>query len=354
MCVVTFDWEENDAVEKFKNFDKNKSISWAVLELTDYCNLNCKWCFANAGAVKRPVHISIKDVKKIVNTLAEAGVSQITYSGGEPTLYPHLKEAVRVARNCDMVVHMNTNGYIFTESMASELKKAGLSQVQINIDSICPEKHNSVRGKEESFERAIKALNNARKIGITCVSQTVLTKENENEIVKIFKLARSFGLQRCRIWDMTPSPGCATKNAHLMPRDYLRVLQKTADFAYENYAKHVEIGDPMFMPHIKTKLKMSGGYCVSAAGMIIYISTKGDVYFCCTSRHKMYNMFEEVKKGNDITDSHKKGIKRYLEKFKEFGECQKCKYGNKCKGGCYTRRNFSENNKDYWCKKCNS
>jgi len=298
--------------------------------------------------------MSIKDVERVMNILADVGVSQITYSGGEPTLYPHLKEAVSIARDRSMVVHMNTNGYALTKGMASELKKAGLSQVQINIDSICPEKHDAVRGKSGSFERAIRALENARKVGMTCVSQTVLTKENENEIVEIFKLARSLNLQRCRIWDMTPSPGCARENIHLMPKDYLTVLQKAVDFAYKTGARHAEIGDPMFIPYIKTKLSISGGYCVSAANMIIYISTKGDVYFCCTSRHKMYNIFEEAARGNDIRDSQKGGIKRYLEKFRKPDGCQKCNYENKCKSGCYTRRDFSENNKDYWCRKCNS
>ena len=42
MCVVTFDWEENDAKEKFKTFHKKKSLSWVVVEVTEACNLNCK------------------------------------------------------------------------------------------------------------------------------------------------------------------------------------------------------------------------------------------------------------------------------------------------------------------------
>lgn len=50
MCVVTFDWTKNDAKEKFRNFERSKSLSWAVVEVTDYCNFSCKWCFANSGS----------------------------------------------------------------------------------------------------------------------------------------------------------------------------------------------------------------------------------------------------------------------------------------------------------------
>jgi MoaA/NifB/PqqE/SkfB family radical SAM enzyme len=45
---------------------------------------------------------------------------------------------------------------------------------------------------------------NARDAGIVCVSQTVLTKDNENEIMDIFKFVRGMGVQRCRVWDITP------------------------------------------------------------------------------------------------------------------------------------------------------
>ena len=98
-------------------------MSWGVLELTSYCNFNCKWCFANARTIKNPVHMSVSDVERVVDALASAGVTQITYSGGEPTLYPHLREAIDIARSHDMVVHMNTNGYLFTKNLASDLRR---------------------------------------------------------------------------------------------------------------------------------------------------------------------------------------------------------------------------------------
>ncbi len=349
MCVVTFDWERNDAKKKFHSFERSKSVSWAILELTDHCNLNCRWCFANASRIKQPVHMDIKDVERIVNLLADVGVRQITYSGGEPTLYPHLKEAVSIASSHGMVVHMNTNGYLLTREMASELKNLGLSQVQINIDSIHAEKHDTVRGKEGSFVKAIQALRNAGRAGIMTVSNTVLTRDNEEEVVEIFKLARGMGIQRCRVWDMTPSHGCALENIHLIPKSYVLALQRLSDFAYETGARNVEVGEPIFMPHINTKLSVSGGYCVFAAGMAMYISRRGDVYFCCTSKNNMYNLFEAMSSGNDIRQVHEKGVKKHLSSFSHPEGCRSCEHLNICRGGCYTRREFSRNNMDYWC-----
>lgn len=352
ICVVTFDWESNDAVKKFSSFDKTKSISWSVIELTDYCNFNCKWCFANAASIKRPIHMDIGDVAKVLKTLADAGVTQITYSGGEPTLYPHLKKAISLANDLDMVVHINTNGYLFTKNMGLELKEAGLSQIQTNIDSIHPKKHDETRGRIGSFGRAIEALKNARDAGLTCVSQTVLTKENEGDILKILSLARDLGVQRCRVWDMTPSSGCARKNSQLLPGNYLSILQELSDFAYDAGAKNVEVGDPLFKQHIKTKLHISGGYCVSAASLIIYVSTRGDVYYCSTLKHHMYNIFEKISAGEDVGHTHRASVQQFIKQFNAPDRCHGCESESVCNGGCYSRRDFSGTNTDYWCKKC--
>lgn len=348
MCVVTFDWEKNDAAEKFKNFEKRKSLSWAVVEVTDYCNFRCKWCFANAGRGSGLKHMGEEDLKRLVMALVDAGVRQITLSGGEPTLYPHLREAIAEASSQGLVVHMNTNGYLLSKELAAELKSAGLSQVQINIDSLDPAKHDHVRGRKESFHRAIKALENAKEAGLTCVSQTVLTKENEGEIAEIFKFARSMGLQRCRVWDMTPSEGHARENTDLMPTDYITTLQGLSGFACDTGAQSVETGDPLFPLNFKTGLKVVGGYCVAAEGLYCTISNEGNVYFCATIREPLYNIFAEIDEERDIRDTHKCKLNEYLGSFREGKKCRTCEFLQTCKGGCYTRRSYREGI-DYWC-----
>ena len=97
--------------------------------------------------------MSLDNVKKLINFLADNNVGQITFSGGEPTLYPYLKNAIEEAIDCGMTVHMNSNGYIFNEKLAKELYSLGLTQVQINIDSLNPRKHDSVRGMKGSWGR---------------------------------------------------------------------------------------------------------------------------------------------------------------------------------------------------------
>lgn len=348
MCVVTFDWEENDAKEKFKNFNRKGSLSWAVIEITEYCNFNCKWCFANAGENTKPAHMEKENAFRLIETLANSGVKQITFSGGEPTVYPHIADVISKAHDSGMVVHMNTNGYLLTGELAGELKERGLSQVQINIDSIDPESHDYIRGRKGSHERAIHALKNAKEAGLTCVSQTVLTKKNEDEIVDIFKFARSMELQRCRVWDMTPSDGCAKENIELLPTNYMDTLQELSDFAYETGAQRIEIGDPLFLQNIMTELPVSGGFCVASKGMFTTISSGGDVFFCAVYRNPLYNIFRCIDNEEEISKFHRFKTREYVESFELSSKCVECSSLSNCRGGCPTRHEHTS--EDYWCQ----
>ncbi|OYT26246.1 MAG: radical SAM/SPASM domain-containing protein, partial [Candidatus Altiarchaeales archaeon ex4484_96] len=165
------------------NFDDRRRLSWIVLEVTDRCNFKCKWCYSNSWRNKNPKDLSYRRVSRVLGYLADEGVGQVTLSGGEPTMYPYLRQTIKEARDLGLVVHMNTNGFLFDEKMAEDLYSLGLSQIQVNIDSLDPDKHDRIRGMRGSWHRAVGALMNARDVGMTAACQTVLTSENEDEIL---------------------------------------------------------------------------------------------------------------------------------------------------------------------------
>ncbi len=344
--MVTFDWEETDSRKKTREFKKSGSIVWSVIEVTDACNFNCKWCYASSGST--PNHMSIGNFKCLVTRLSEAGLKQITLSGGEPTLYPHLKEAVKFSKDQGLIVHMNTNGYLLTKKLALELKKLGLSQVQTNIDSIDPRKHDEARGMKGSFHRALKALKNASEAGLTPVSQTVLAKYNEEEIFDIFKLGRSLGAKRCRTWDMMPV-GFGKGKEDIRPISYIETLKKLDKFAYENGAIHIESGDPLFPGKRETNLEVSGGFCIATKGAYLPVSYSGDVFFCAAKRDSLYNIFTDMN-GQDLEKFHRIRVNEYMEKKGFPSRCINCNLFENCKGACLVRREIPPKKIDYLCE----
>lgn len=353
MCAITFDWKENDADIKFKRFSKSKSLSWAVIELLRNCNFRCKWCFANSGAKKQ--HMSKDSAFKLIQYFAESGLTQITFSGGEPLLYPHIRDVISLANDYGLIVHMNTNGFLLKKRIAQELKNRGLSQIETNIDSLDPNKHDYIRGKKGSFARAVDALKNGMDVGLNCVMQTVLTKQNENEIFDIFEFGHSLGVQRSRVWDMTPSKGRAKDNMDaldLRPTDYIKTLKKLTDFAIDKGVKNIESADPLFPLDYPVKTNITGNFCVFSAGLVINVSPSGEIFFCCTDRHPLYNIFDVVDSG-DIKEVHKDYLRRSPHSKVIPRDCMICNSFNKCKGGCYTRLKYTDYVGDYWCEQLN-
>lgn len=347
MCLVTFDWKENDAVEKFKKYKKQKAASWAVVELTNSCNLNCMWCYASAGYNYKQQHMEKQKAFRLVKILADAGMKQITCSGGEPTLYPYLVEFVKMVKDHGMICHMNTNSYMLSGGLISELRLAGLSQIQTNIDSVIPQKHDVIRGKSGSFDRTVKAIGNSLSAGITTVSQTVLTKMNEDEIFEILKFSRSLNVDRCRIWDMTHE-GFAKNKVDISPTHYVRTLREAADFSIKNGARNVESCEPLFPLDFNNGLNFSGVGCVAAKGLLMHISYEGDIYYCATHRKCLYNLFEASRYGN-IRDFHRDSVGGYVKTLNTPDKCKECKFFEKCGGGCNTRRKSAQDNFDNFC-----
>ena len=348
MCCITFNWKENDAMEKVKHFRRKGRVSWAVIEVTEACNFNCKWCYAGSGYNRKYFkHMEKDKLKKLLEILSESDVKQVTYSGGEPTVYPYLDYAIKEARNLDLIVHINTNGYLLTETLAREWRKMGVTQVQINIDSKHPEKHDKIRGRKGSFDRALKAIRNARNSGITCVSQTVLTRENEKEVLDIIKIARNAGVERVRIWDMMLS-GHAREKENLLPKEYLNTLKTVSDFALKTGAVSIEAGEPLFPLNYETGLKVVDSFCVCLAGLLANFSVKGDEYFCCMYRKPLYNIFRDLN-GEKFEDFHMKALKKFSYSISLPEKCKTCEFFEKCRGGCIVRRNRTSDGRDYWC-----
>lgn len=360
MCSVTFDWEKNDAMKKVEEFEKTMKswtgdLIWATVEFTELCNHRCIYCYENASPKTDYKVMSREKMETLIRYFGEQKLKQMTCSGGEPLMYPRIKEAVKLASENGIVVHMITNGYFLNRKRARELSEAGLSQVQINIDSVFPEKHDRIRGKPGSFKRAVEALKNAREAGMTCVTQTVLLRENENEVIDIFRLARKLGVQRCRVWDIVPSDGRAWQNMGRRPaNNYIETLKKITEFACENGAVNIESGDPLFHKGIEDRLPITGGYCPYSIGLLANLSVEGDSYFCCTNRKEpMYNIFEVIENRKNLKKVHARALAKVMKEMQLFNlpeECKRCGFFGTCKGGCFMRRKFAEYGKDYWCQ----
>jgi MoaA/NifB/PqqE/SkfB family radical SAM enzyme len=101
---------------------------------------------------------------KLVNSALEAafnmGYQHLAISGGEPLLYPNLKELLDSAKYIGMRTSLITNGS-FSESKYAEMQGL-LDSIAVSIDG-SQDLHNQVRANKSSFQKVDKFLDFSQK-----------------------------------------------------------------------------------------------------------------------------------------------------------------------------------------------
>ncbi|HEY8910907.1 MAG TPA: radical SAM protein [Desulfosporosinus sp.] len=171
--------------------DHYKTTCTALIEVTQRCNLNCRFCFANAGTeIDEPSLGVIETWYK--NVLEASGPVNIQLSGGEPTLRDDLPEIVEMGSSMGFeFIQLNTNGLRLAEdpSFMRRLKEAGLSSVFLQFDGTEEQIYQSIRGRK-LLDIKIKAIECCAKheIGVVLVP-TLIPGVNTHNIGGIIKFA---------------------------------------------------------------------------------------------------------------------------------------------------------------------
>lgn len=106
------------------------AIGHALLNVTDGCNLRCRYCFTNHNPRRMKLQTAKDAVKFIWENRGESPFITISFFGGEPMLEYEtiIKPLVEWAKDSEYNVHwgMTTNGTLFTEERLDWCKKNGV------------------------------------------------------------------------------------------------------------------------------------------------------------------------------------------------------------------------------------
>jgi molybdenum cofactor biosynthesis enzyme MoaA len=107
----------------------------AELILTNKCNLRCLYCRGLLPEFQQDISLSL--AQDILRIWTENKLQNIRFSGGEPTLYPHLISLVQGCKNSGVKrIAISTNGTAIL-NFYKELIKAGVNDFSISLDGGC-------------------------------------------------------------------------------------------------------------------------------------------------------------------------------------------------------------------------
>ncbi len=169
-----------------------RKIEYLRLSVTDRCNLRCRYCMPEDGIPEVP-HAEILSYEELLRVAAAAlrlGVRKIRVTGGEPLVRRGIVDFIRqlAALPGAPEVTLTTNG-LRLSGMAADLKAAGLSRVNVSLDTLRAERFSAIT-RREGLPQVLAALEAADQAGLTPlkINTVPIRGVNEDEIVDFARL----------------------------------------------------------------------------------------------------------------------------------------------------------------------
>jgi radical SAM protein with 4Fe4S-binding SPASM domain len=174
-----------------------------VWNFTYNCNLNCKHCYSEAG-ISSETELSTEEAMKVIDQIADFGVTSLAFSGGEPLMRKDFFQVARYAVDAGLYVSLATNGTLLNKENVRKLKEIGLHYVEVSLDGANANTHDFFRGKIGSFDQTIQGLKNCLNQDIcTCIAITG-TKNNLKEIPHVLEMSEKMGIDRFTLFNFVP------------------------------------------------------------------------------------------------------------------------------------------------------
>lgn len=165
-----------------------RDINYLRISVTDLCNLKCTYCMPEKGIEKkeRCDILSLETMEKIAETAVKLGITKIRLTGGEPLVRRGILDLVQniaLLKNKGLKeLGLTTNGLLL-EKYADDLKKAGLTRVNISIDSMDPAKYKEITrcGNVQDVLEGVRAAKEAKLFPLK-INVVLIGGFNDNEI----------------------------------------------------------------------------------------------------------------------------------------------------------------------------
>jgi len=153
-----------------------RRIDYLRISLTDRCNLRCVYCMPADGVPWKPQAdiLTLEEVERFAAAAVGEGISKIRLTGGEPLVRLGVVDHVRRLREMTGIeaIALTTNGTLLPR-FAKQLAEAGLTRVNVSLDSLDPEVYaNVTRGGK--LEDALAGLDAAFEAGFDPVKLNVV------------------------------------------------------------------------------------------------------------------------------------------------------------------------------------
>ena len=168
------------------------------ISLTDQCNFRCSYCMPKEvfgpgyAFLPQKQLLGNDEVVLLVRAFAKLGIEKVRLTGGEPLLRKDLVQLVHDISDVEGVrdLSLTTNGSLLPR-YAKQLEKAGLSRINVSLDSLNKEVFQKMTGGRGDPKSVIAGIDASLEAGLSVKTNMVVRKGvNESEIVPMVSYFR--------------------------------------------------------------------------------------------------------------------------------------------------------------------
>lgn len=324
---------------------KEGDLEEIKIELTKECLLSCIHCSSDAS-LENSLQLNVDSVLSIIHQAAKYHVKSIAFSGGEPILWPWLKDAIKTCNSLGLYSTIYSSGINSTKDGSQqiiELTKYGLNKVIFSLHSSDKSQHESITRKSGSFDETISVIRGLRNTNIIKEIHFVPLRINFNKIGDLVELSKSLDVSQVSILRFVPQGrGIILKKSHEMLNhtetvELRNIIMKCKD--QDDF--YIRLGSPYNILLLNANID-----CI-AAQKTLCVGPNGNIYPCDAFKNIEPNEIGLDDHYNNILENSLKecwekseylnAIRRYLTTpFVE--PCLNCKNLERCKSGCLAQK----------------
>ncbi|MDP3939996.1 MAG: radical SAM protein [Deltaproteobacteria bacterium] len=257
------------------------------IEITNRCNMRCKWCYReNLEMLGKVGDMPLEPLMKLIEGCRGVRLLHL-FGEGEPLMYPGIIEVIRHAAKYVKCPSVTTNGTMLRH-LGKELAESGLGELAVSIDGTDPETFREIRKVELS--RILDNMSYFASISdIPIRINAVVSKDNLDSLRNMPELARSIGnVKELHFQGLHESE--ASKQ-----HGFLKLSVENPDvksFMDEVREKCRRLGLETNVDNLEYFLERPTP-CMSPFAGIVYINKDGYLAPCCNYAHRsLANAFE--------------------------------------------------------------
>lgn len=297
----------------YKNIKPNETLAKLYIAPSYFCQCNCIHCYEGIKNKKKlGISMSTLEIKSIIDkAVNEIHIYHIMFCGGEVLMRKDILELIEYCHKKGLLTMVVTNGILLNEEMVNNLKKSGLTYCVISIDHPDKKTHDTLRGFNGCFDKAINGIKLLNKAGIRTGIWTYVARSNQNNLNKMRILGKKLKVNHVFVY----FPFLSGK--------FFNKFEETLTFE-EKESIRKEAKSPIFLefPYEGTEC-MAGKYSMA-------ITPNGNITPCTVVPYSYGNVKNDNLK--DVLKIMKEDCKKFNKKFT--GQCMvnNPEYRKNCRG----------------------